>query len=156
MVSRSSVEQFRDTTVFIPDVAEFLNACFILEGGMSKYGNHIRMTLQLIDRNDRHVWSEQYDREVREVEDLLSLQSEIAQLVAEQLQAVITPEERERIEKVPTSSLTAFEYYLRASEEQFSYGFNIDNTAALDRAASLYRRSLNYAVSYTHLRAHET
>ena len=144
VVSRSSVEQFRDTTVFIPDVAEFLNACFILEGGMSKYGNHIRMTLQLIDRNDRHVWSEQYDREVREVEDLLSLQSEIAQLVAEQLQAVITPEERERIEKVPTSSLTAFEYYLRASEEQFSYGFNIDNTAALDRAASLYRRSLNY------------
>ena len=49
-------------------------------------GNRVRMTLQLINQYDNHVWSEQYDREITSVEEQLSLQSEIAQLVADQLQ----------------------------------------------------------------------
>ncbi len=89
----------------------------MLEGSIQRYGDHIRMTLQLIDRNDRHIWSEQYDREIMNIEEHLSLQSEIAQLVAKALQAVITPEEKELIKKIPTTSLTAYDYYLKAREE---------------------------------------
>ena len=63
-ISRSSVEKYRDSAVYIPDVAKELMVSYVLEGSMQKYGNHIRLTLQLIDRNDNHVWSEQYDREI--------------------------------------------------------------------------------------------
>ena len=74
VVSRSSVEQYRGADAYIPEVAEKLNVSYILEGSGQKYGDHIRMTLQLIDKNDSHIWSEQYDRKIEKVEDYISLQ----------------------------------------------------------------------------------
>jgi adenylate cyclase len=115
-ISRSSVERYRDSAVFIPDVAKELMVSYVLEGSMQKYGNHLRLTLQLIDQNDNHVWSEQYDREIQRVEDYLSLQSEIASLVAGELQALITPEEHLLIEKVPTTNLSAFDLYMLGNQ----------------------------------------
>jgi TolB-like protein/Tfp pilus assembly protein PilF len=115
-ISRSSVEKYRDSAVNIPDVAKELMVSYVLEGSMQKYGNHIRLTLQLINQNDSHVWSEQYDRDIQRVEDYLSLQSEIASLVAGELQALITPEEHLLIGKVPTSNLSAYDLYLLGNQ----------------------------------------
>jgi TolB-like protein/Flp pilus assembly protein TadD len=115
-ISRSSVEKYRDSAVSVPDVAKELMVSYVLEGSMQKYGNHIRLTLQLINRNDSHVWSEQYDREIQKVEDYLSLQSEIASLVAGELQALITPEEQLLMEKVPTTNLSAYDLYLLGNQ----------------------------------------
>jgi TolB-like protein len=104
VVSRSSVEQYRDTIVPIPEIARAMMAGYILEGSMQKIGQRIRITLQLIDQNDRHVWSEQYDREIEQPEDQFSLQSEIAEMVAREIGVLITPEEKQRMEKIPTTS----------------------------------------------------
>jgi len=147
VVSRSSVEQYRDTIIYIPDVAENLKVSYILEGSMQKYGDNIRMTLQLIDQNDRHIWSEQYDRETMKIEELFSLQSEIAQLVAVEIKAVITPEEKQLIEKLPTSSLKAHDIYQRGMEE-FNKHDNTKDRVAMERAESLFLKALEYDSTY--------
>ena len=77
-------------------------------------GTHLRLNAQLIDtRTDTHVWVEQYDRDLN---DLFAIQSEIAQKVAERLNAKITPAERLAIEEKPTTDLVAFELYSRAND----------------------------------------
>ena len=138
VVSRSSVEQYRDTVVFIPDVARRMKVSYVLAGSMQKYGNQIRMTLRLIDREDNHVWSEQYDREITNIEEHLSLQSEIAQIVAEELQAVITPEEKQLMEDIPTENKTAWDFYLRGTELSNYWADRV----SLFRARDLFRYSL--------------
>jgi len=144
VISRSSVEKYRDTDAYIPDVAEKLKVSYILEGSGQKYGDHIRMTLQLIDKNDRHIWSEQYDRKIEKVEDYIALQSEIAQLVAKEIEAVITPEEKQLIEKIPTINLSAYNFYQRGNEEYWKYWSDDDNQIALETAESLYHKALEY------------
>ena len=137
-ISRSSVEKYRDSAVNIPDVAKELMVSYVLEGSMQKYGNHIRLTLQLINRNDSHVWSEQYDREIEGVEDYLSLESEIANLVAGELQALITPEEHLLIGKVPTSNLSAYDLYLLGNQ----YINRSKNKADILKAIDLYESAI--------------
>jgi len=137
-ISRSSVEKYRDSAVNIPDIAKELMVSYVLEGSMQKYGNHIRLTLQLINRNDSHVWSEQYDREIESVEDYLSLQSEIASLVAGELKALITPEEHSLIGKVPTSNLSAYDLYLIGNQ----YINTEQNETGLLKAIDLYESAI--------------
>jgi TolB-like protein/Tfp pilus assembly protein PilF len=156
VVSRSSVEQFRDTVVSIPDVARRMAVSYVLEGSMQKYGNHIRLTLQLIDKNDNHVWSDQYDREILKIEEHLSLQSEIAQLVAKELQVVISSEEKELIEAIPTTSFSAYDLYLKAKDQHnLYYDSHGENIEALNHAISYYNLILEYdpmfASAYTGL-----
>ncbi len=147
VVSRSSVEQYRDTIVPIPEIARAMMAGYILEGSMQKIGQRIRITLQLIDQNDRHVWSEQYDREIKQLEDLFSLQSEIAEMVAREIHAVVTPEEKQRMEKISTTSTRALELYQRGFDE-FIHFFYDDDRDHLARAEVLYRRALEYDSTY--------
>jgi len=147
VISRSSVEQYRDTIVPIPEIARAMMAGYILEGSMQKIGQHIRITVQLIDQNDRQVWAEQYDREIVQLEDQFSLQSEIAENVAREIHAVVTPEEKQRMEKIPTRNARALELYQRGYDEflQFLYDDDRDHIA---RAEVLFRRALKYDSTY--------
>ncbi len=78
----------------------------------ARYGSRLHINAQLIDaRTDTHIWAEQYDRDLK---DMFAIQSEIAQKVAEQLHAKISPAERLAIERPPTADLTAFDLYSRA------------------------------------------
>ncbi len=153
---RTSVEQYRDNRKPVPEIAKEMDVSYVLEGSGQKIGNRIVLTLQLIDGNKgHHLWSKQYDREVNQAEDYFDLQSEIAQLVAGEIEGVITPEEKERIEKIPTASLTAYDFYQRGREEQEKYWLDRDNKDALERAEELYNRALEYdstfAQAYTGL-----
>ena len=79
------------------------------------YGNNIHLTVQLLDAiNDKHLWSSPYTREI-EIEEIFTLQSEIAQKVAAEIKAIITPEEIEQIEKEPTQNLEAYNLYLKGN-----------------------------------------
>jgi len=147
-ISRSSVEKYRDSAVNIPDVAKELMVSYVLEGSMQKYGNHIRLTLQLINRNDSHVWSEQYDREIEEVEDYLSLETEIASLVAGELQALITPEEHLLIGKVPTSNLSAYDLYLLGNQYLNRAGNEADLLKSIDLFESAIALDPEFALPY--------
>src|SRR5687768_14251167 len=114
VISRTSVMQYKNTTKTIREIAEELNVAAILEGSVRKEGNKLRINAQLIDANtDKHIWAEQYDRDASEV---FAIQSEVAQRIANQLNAKLTPDEGKRIEKKATANLAAYEDYLRAKQ----------------------------------------
>ena len=104
---RTSVEQYRDNPKPIPTIAEEMNVSYILEGSGHRDGTNVRLHVQLLDgRKDQHLWSKIYDSEI---EEIFSMQSEIAQTVAAEIKAIITPEEKQLIEKKPTTNLTAYD-----------------------------------------------
>jgi len=141
---RTSVEQYRDVSKAIPIIAEELSVTYIIEGSGQKLGNRILLTVQLLDGiNDKHLWSKQYDRKIESIEELIDMQSEIAQLVAEEIEAVITPEEKELIEKTPTLSLTAYDFYQQGLEEHQKF-WTSNNWKALNNAEDFYNKALKY------------
>ena len=98
----------------VRQIGNDLRVSHVLEGSVRRAGTHLRLNAQLIDtRSDTHVWAEQYDRDL---DDLFSIQSEIAQKVAERLNAKVTSAERLAIEEKPTTDLVAFELYSRAND----------------------------------------
>ena len=111
VISRTSVEQFRDSALPARDIAERLGVSRILEGGVQRAGSRVRVTVQLIDAaTDAHLWAENYDRELT-AENIFGIQSEIAVAVAAALQTAVTPAERARVNAVPTRDLAAWEAY---------------------------------------------
>ena len=110
VISRTSVMQYRDTEKTSPQIAEELGVSYLLEGGVQTVGGKVRVNAQLIDAaQDKHVWSENYDRELA---DIFAIQSEIAQQIASQLEAVLTPQQIEQIDQQRTDNLEAYNSYL--------------------------------------------
>jgi TolB-like protein/Tfp pilus assembly protein PilF len=155
--SRTSTEQYRGITKPpIPKIAKDLDVNFIVEGSGQKYGNFYRIRVQLIEgKTDKHLWVNSYEREIRETKDIYGIQSQIAQSIAAELKTVITPEEKQLIEKTPTMSLTAYDFYQRGREEHEKYWLDNKNNASLKKAENLYNKSLEYdpkfAAAYTGL-----
>ncbi len=113
VISRTSVMDYRGKRN-LRQIGNDLRVSHVLEGSVRRAGTHLRLNAQLIDtRTDTHVWAEQYDRDLH---DLFAIQSEIAQKVAERLNAKVTAAERLAIEEKPTTDLVAFELYSRAND----------------------------------------
>jgi len=111
VVSRTSVEKYRDNPKIISEIAKELNVNYFIEGSGQKIGDQILLNIQLIEGpSDKHLWAEQYSREAK---DIFNLQMEVAKNIAEKIEAIITPEEEERINKVPTDDLVAYDYFLK-------------------------------------------
>ena len=109
VIARTSSERFKNTNLSLREIARELGVASILEGSVQKMGNNVRITVQLIDaRTETHLWSEVYDKDIS---DIFSIQSEVAQTVARELKAVITPEAKRLIEKVPTVNMEALDAY---------------------------------------------
>jgi tetratricopeptide (TPR) repeat protein len=105
--------EYRDTTKKIPQIAQELGVEHILEGGIQRSGNQVRINVQLIDAvTDQHLWAEIYDRQLT-VANLFAVQSEITKKIAGALQAELTTDEQRRIDARPTDNLQAYELYLR-------------------------------------------
>jgi TolB-like protein/Flp pilus assembly protein TadD len=110
--SRTSVLQYRETEKTMNVIGKELDVEYILEGSFQKYGDNARLIVQLIKTGkEGHVWAKEYDRNWS---DIFSVQSEVAQSIAYELDAVITPEEKELINKVPTNNLSAYDLHLQA------------------------------------------
>jgi TolB-like protein/Tfp pilus assembly protein PilF len=113
VISRTSVMDYRGKRN-VRQIGNELRVSHVLEGSVRRTGTHLHLNAQLIDtRTDTHVWVEQYDRDLN---DLFAIQSEIAQKVADQLHAKITPAEKLAIERKPTGDLVAFDLYSRAND----------------------------------------
>jgi TolB-like protein/Tfp pilus assembly protein PilF len=141
VISRSSVMQYRGKRD-MREVGDDLRVSHVLEGSVRKIGAWLHINAQLIDtRTDSHVWAEQYDRDLKEV---FAVQSEIAQKVAKQLQAKISPAEKLAIERPPTADLTAFDLYSRAKNLLLIASYRTNRKEDLLRAADL----LNQAVAH--------
>ena len=114
VISRTSVEQYRGTTKPIREIARELGVAWISEGSVQRAGNKVRVTGQLINAaTDEHQWAKAYDRDLA---DIFSIQSELAQTIAASLQAELTPQEKALVDRKPTASLAAYDLLLKARQ----------------------------------------
>jgi len=112
VTSRTSVEQFRDTTMGIPEIGEILGVRNILEGGVQRAGDRVRINLQLIDvRSDDHLWAETFETELT-ASNVFEVQGDVARAVTDALSAALHPEEELALQQNPTKSIEAYELYL--------------------------------------------
>ena len=111
VISRTSVMQYKGTRKTAPEIAAELNVGGLVEGSAFREGDRIRITLQLIDgRADAHIWAQSYERDLRNV---MALQSEVAQAVAEQIQLELTPEEQVVLTAARPVDGEAYDAYVR-------------------------------------------
>ena len=106
--------EYRDTTKKIPQIASELGVDHVLEGGIQRSGDLVRVNVQLIDaESDEHLWAETYDR-VLSVDNLFAMQTEMARSIASALKTTLSPDEEAAIEAQLTDNLEALEAYRRA------------------------------------------
>jgi TolB-like protein/Tfp pilus assembly protein PilF len=112
VISRTSVLQYRDTEKSMKTIGDELGVTTLLEGGVQRAGNRIRINVQLIDaETDEHLWAETYNRELT-TENIFEIQEEMSLKIADALHAALSPDEQKRISGRPTQSLKAYEAYL--------------------------------------------
>lgn len=112
VISRTSVDRFRDGSAPIGDIATTLNADLIIEGGIQRSGDSIRINIQLIDsRSDTHLWAETYNRDLS-VADLFDVQSDIVDGIANQL-AMTLQAEAPADTNPPTTSFAAYNEFVK-------------------------------------------
>ncbi len=148
VISRTSVMQYKDTEKDIRQIGRELHADHILEGSVRRQGNKVRIVAQLIDaRNDDHLWSETYDKEIDEI---FEVQSKVAQEIAMALKKELSPRDQEMIHRKPTEDIAAYELYLQGREfySQYTEDYN-------DLAIRMFERALridsSFALAYAGL-----
>lgn len=145
VLSRTSVEQYRGTTKTARAIGKELDVEYILEGSFQKHGDDARLIVQLIrTKKEGHLWADEYNSKWSEI---FTVQSQVAQTIAKELDAVITPEEKSLIERAPTTSLTAYDLYLKANEYVRNY-FNNRYPDQYKKAITLYRACLEVDSSF--------
>ena len=136
VISRTSVMGYRATKKPLPQIGRELNVDAVLEGSVQRSGGRVRITAQLIEAStDRHVWAKSYERDLR---DVLSLQSEVAQAVAGEIQAAVTPAEKSRLAKARPVDPAVHELDLRGR-------YQLNNAASeqdIRKAIGLFQQSL--------------
>ncbi len=138
---RSSVLAFRDKPVPVTQVGQQLTAAYVLEGSIRRAGSRLRITARLAETGSGHsVWAERYDRGM---EDVFAIQDEIAQSIAVALRVVLTEKEKREIEKVPTSNIQAYDYYLRG--RRFLYQLR---RQTLEFARQMFARAIEIDPEY--------
>jgi TolB-like protein/Tfp pilus assembly protein PilF len=150
VISRTSVNKYRDSKKSSPEIAKELGVSNLLEGSVRRIGNQLRINVQLIDaRNDEHIWSEIYDRELSTT-NILQIQSEIAREITSVLNATIAKGQLGLNLSLPTKNIRAYEAYLKA--KQLS---DIRNNKSLLQAKNLLQFAINedssFAEAYIHL-----
>ena len=113
VISRTSVMQYKSGIARnLREIGQQLGVAHVVEGSVQRSGNRVRVNAQLVDvRTDRHLWGQTYDRDLA---DVFAIQSEIAKTIADQLEAKLSPAEKDAIERAPTSDITAFDLYTLA------------------------------------------
>lgn len=135
VISRTSVMQFKDPKQTVPEIARTLGVDAIVEGSLIRDGNRIRVHAQLIRAaNDEHFWSETYDRELG---DVLSLQSEVAQSIAQKVEVTVSGPEHARLAATRKVSPEAYESFLKGT-------YTSRNTAeGMQKSVGFFRDAIN-------------
>jgi eukaryotic-like serine/threonine-protein kinase len=134
VISRTSVMQFKGTKKSLREVAAALNVDGVLEGSVVRSGDRVRISADLVHvATDRHVWVDNYDRDVR---DLLSLQAEVAQSVAREIQVELTPQERAGFGSIQSANAAVQDAYL-----QGRYYWNKGTDEGYEKALDYFRQA---------------
>ena len=111
VTSKTSTMRFRDTIESLPRIAAQLGVARLIEGSIYRVGNRVRISVQLVDaQQDEHIWSETFEREVK---DVMVLQNEVAQAIAEQVEVTILPLEQAQLNNTESINPAAYEAYLK-------------------------------------------
>jgi serine/threonine-protein kinase len=160
VISRTSVMQYKTGVARnLREIAQQLGVAHLVEGSVQKVANRVRVNAQLIDaRNDAHLWAQTYDRNLA---DVFAIQSEIAKAIADQLQAKLSPAEKDAIEQRPTNDVGAFELYSGAKDLILNTGFSAIGAQNLRTGIDLLNQALardpSFFAAYCQLAyAHDT
>ena len=143
VISQTAVSRYKDPRADLHKIAAELGVGSIVVGSVRQVGSRVRIHVEVVDpRNDRAVWSEQYDRELK---DIFAVQSDVALRIADALEATLSANERERVEKRPTQNVEAYQLYLRA--EDLSSGDSKQNLEAVQLLQQAVQKDPNFAVA---------
>jgi serine/threonine protein kinase/Tfp pilus assembly protein PilF len=147
VISRTSTQQYKSAQENLPEIAKQLGVAHILEGSVQKSGDSVRVNVQLIKAaNDSHVWADTFDRKLT---DILSVESEVAKAIAEQLRATLTGQEEQLIAAKPTDNLEAYDAYLRGLAYSLKTGLNYaDQIAAQSYLKEAVRLDPKFALAW--------
>lgn len=149
-ISATSVRQYRGTTKTIPQIARELGVTAVLEGGVQRAGDQVRINVQLIDAvTDEHLWAQIYDRKLT-AENIFVIQSEIATAIAQALNATLSTAEQGRINAIPTQNLAALEAYFLGNQS-----LERRTTVELEKAKGHFKEAIRldpgFALAYVGL-----
>src|SRR5437870_5254420 len=144
VISRTSVMQYKTAiTRNLKEIAQQLGVSNVVEGSVRRSGNHIRVSVQLIDAlTDRHIWAQNYDRTLA---DSLALQGDLATEIAASVGATLSPQEKARVEAKPTNNPAAYDAYLRG--RAFAGGSPYDK-ANVERTIQSYQEAVKLDPSF--------
>jgi TolB-like protein/class 3 adenylate cyclase/Tfp pilus assembly protein PilF len=147
VISRSSVMQYKSGVARdLRKIGQELGVAHLLEGSVQRATNKVRVNAQLINaRSDAHEWAENYDRPL---DDVFAIQSEIAKAIADQLQAKLSPAEKNAIEERPTTDVAAFELYSRAKDLIVNTSFSAIGAQNLREGIELLNQALAHDPSF--------
>lgn len=150
VISRTSVMQYKGTKKPLPEIARELNVDAIVEGSVIRSGERVRVTAQLLQAStDQHLWAETYDRDRG---DVLKLQAEVADAIARQVRAQLTPQQQAQLHRADVVNPAAYDSYLKG-RLYFTTGFNKPDSlkkAQQDFAESI-QKDQNFALAYAGL-----
>jgi len=144
VISRTSVMQYKSgITRNLKEIAQQLGVSNVVEGSVRRSGNHVRVSVQLIDAlTDRHIWVQNYDRTLA---DSITLQDELATEIAAALGATLSPQEKARVEAKPTNNPAAYDAYLRGRALEAGSPFDKSN---VERAIQAYQEAVKLDPSF--------
>jgi eukaryotic-like serine/threonine-protein kinase len=136
VISRRSVMSYRGKASNVREIGKALGVSTILEGSVRRAGNRVRVNVELINaESDEHIWAEDYDRDLT---DIFAIQTDLAQKIASELQAKLSPAEKAWIERKPTENSEAYLAFLQAHNLQTAY----EDFGKLKQSEQLYERAI--------------
>src|SRR5437870_3565889 len=152
VISRSSSAKYKSTPEDLKTVARELGVANVLEGSVQKAGDKVRVNVQLLDaRIDTHLWAKSYDRDLK---DVLTVESEVAQEIADTLRAKLSPSQSDALATAPTRDTEAYNLFLKGEYEEHQAESALI-AEPFDRAQTFYRQALardpNFALAYARL-----
>jgi TolB-like protein/DNA-binding winged helix-turn-helix (wHTH) protein len=157
VISRTSTMRYKKSDKTLPEIARELNVDGIVEGTVQRSGDRVRITAQLIHGpSDKHLWAKSYERDARNV---LSMESEIAEAIANQIQTRLTPAQEARLASARAVNMKAFEAYLQgnyhvalARDVEYRNGQQATVRSELEVARNFFERAIsedpNYAPAF--------
>ncbi|HEY3663453.1 MAG TPA: tetratricopeptide repeat protein [Chthoniobacterales bacterium] len=138
VISRTSVMGYRGgQQKNVRQIGKELGVAAVLEGSVRREGNRVRVNVQLINTvNDQHIWAEDYDRELT---DVFAIQTDLAQKIAHELQAQLSPREQEQMMRKPTENGEAYLAFVEAHNLNAS----LEDRGKLNQALQLYKRAID-------------
>jgi TolB-like protein/Flp pilus assembly protein TadD len=152
VISRKSTAKYKSTPGDLKTVANELRVATVLEGSVQRAGDKVRVNVQLLDAHlDTHLWAKSYDRDLK---DVFAVESEVAQEIADALQAKLSPIQSNAVATAPTHDTEAYDLFLKGEYEEHQAESTL-NADLFDRAQAFYRQALardpNFALAYARL-----